>query len=314
MRIDTLSYSNSQTQGARRREWLRQHAPQHLQQCATLMLQALRLRGPAASRCTLVLGAGACTEIPLAELACASDEVVLADLDQSAMQQGRDELPSPALRKRVRLVQADLSGGVSSHLHQLVRQRDWHKLAAAGAQPFFDAVAQCLEDCFVPDPPQIQQLFPGESGLVISSLLVSQLFSYPILDLLDMVDQVAPALQGEQERHRRYQDAAQAFRIRIIKAHLHLLRTLLDLDGVIVLISDGRGFACNVYGTDHDTKHARSIPLVPHAFFDLVSETFTVLEEARWQWLTDLPEKERPGRGYEVVGYIATGNPPWRRD
>lgn len=270
------------------------------------MLQALRQRGPAASRSTLVLGAGACTEIPLAELARSSDEVALADLDQVAMQQGRDGLLLPALCKRVRLVQADISGDVSSHLSQLVRQQDWHKLAAAGAQPFFDAVAQCLEDCFVPDPPELQHLFPGEFGLVISSLLLSQLFSYPILDLLDLVQQIAPALQGEQERHRRYQDAAQAFRIRIIKAHLHLLRTLLDLDGVIVLLSDVRGFAFNVYGTDHDAKHVRSIPLVPHAFFDLVAETFTVLEEARWQWLTDLPEKERPGRGYEVAGYIAT--------
>lgn len=271
------------------------------------MLQALRLRGPATSRSTLVLGAGACTEIPLAELARASDEVVLADLDQVAMQRGQDERSSPALHKRVRLVQADISGGVSSYLNRLIEQQNWHKLADAGSQTFFDTVAQCLEDCFVPDPPELQPLFSGEFGLVISSLLVSQLFSYPILDLLDLVQQVAPVLQGEQERHRRYQDAAQAFRIRVIKAHLHLLRTLLDLDGVIVLLSDVRGFAFNVYGTDHDAKHARSIPLVPHTFFDLVAETFTIVEEVRWQWLTDLPEKERPGRGYEVAGYIATG-------
>ncbi|HEU5230753.1 MAG TPA: hypothetical protein VFU49_23225 [Ktedonobacteraceae bacterium] len=304
MRIDTLSYSNSQTQGVQRREWLRLHAPQHVQQCTALMLHALQQRDSATSRSTVVLGAGACTEIPLAALVRASDEVVLADLDLVAMQRGRDELALPALRQRVRLVQDDLSGGVSSNLNRLIKQQDWDKLASGSPQTFFDALALCLENCSVPDPPELPQLFVAEFGVVISSLLVSQLFSYPILDLLDLVQRVAPAFQGEQERHHRYQEAAQAFRIRIIKAHLHLLRSLLDVGGVAVLLSDVRGFAFNVYGTDHDAKHHRSIPLVPHLFFGLVAETFTVIEEARWEWLTDLPVKERLGRGYEVVGYL----------
>src|SRR5579883_2977955 len=69
VRIDNLTYSNIQTQGARRREWLRQYSPQHLEQSAALMLSALQDRAPAASRSTLVLGAGACTEIPLTDLA-----------------------------------------------------------------------------------------------------------------------------------------------------------------------------------------------------------------------------------------------------
>ena len=88
MRIDTLTYNNIQTQGAQRRVWLRQHSPQHLQQCTALMLRGLQLRQRSASSSTLVLGAGACTEIPLAELARDSDEVVLADYDLASMQQG----------------------------------------------------------------------------------------------------------------------------------------------------------------------------------------------------------------------------------
>ena len=84
MRIDTLPQNNVQAQGPSRREWLRQHSPQHLQQCIALTKRALGLRVPATSRSTLVLGAGACTEVPLADLARASDEVVLADLDLTA--------------------------------------------------------------------------------------------------------------------------------------------------------------------------------------------------------------------------------------
>jgi len=123
MRIDTLPQKNEQSQGPRRREWLLQHSPQHLQQCTALTMQALQLRAPAASRSTLVLGAGVCTEVPLADLTRVSEEVVLADLDLAAMQRGRDELTSSALHKRIRFVQCDITGGVSSNLASLITPR-----------------------------------------------------------------------------------------------------------------------------------------------------------------------------------------------
>ncbi len=304
MRIDTLPQNNEQSQGPRRREWLRQHSLQHLQQCTALTTQALQLRAPAASRSTLILGAGACTEVPLTDLTRASEEVVLADLDLAAMQHGCDELTSSALRKRIRFVQCDITGGVSSNLASLIRRQDWQKLVSQGSQALFDALALCLEQCQVPDPPEIYALQPGDFGFVISSLVLSQLFSYPLLDALDHVQTVAPSLVSEQERHRRYQEAAQAFRIRIINAHLHFLRSLLDIGGIAVLLSDSslldiggiavllsdiRGFVFNVYGTDHDVAHRRSLPLVPRIFPELVRDTFTVVGEAQWEWLADLP-------------------------
>ena len=309
MRIDALPYSNSQTQGALRREWLRQHSPQHLDTCAALMLRALSHRQPGASRSVLVLGAGACTEVPLAQLARASDEVVLADLDLAAMQRGRDELASLALRKRIHLLECDISGGVSTNLAILLEKQPWENLVTQGATALFDAAARCLEQCSVPDPPEIPGLAAAEFGVVISSLILSQLFSYPLLDILDHVQRIAPDLLGEQERHHRYQEAAQAFRVRVIQAHLDLLRELVDMGGSVVLISDVRGFVFDVYegtGTNHDAGHRRTIPLVPRTLFDMVCETFAVVEEAHWEWLTDLPEKDKLGRGYEVVGYVLT--------
>src|SRR5579883_23909 len=112
MRIDTLVTNNAQTQGARRRETISRQSPQHLENATGLMLQAMKERPYSVSRSTLVLGAGACTEVPLAALVHHSDEVVLADLDRASMQQARDELSAPAMRKTVSLVSADLSGGV----------------------------------------------------------------------------------------------------------------------------------------------------------------------------------------------------------
>ncbi len=90
----------------RRREWLRQHAPQHLEHCATLMERALRLRSPETSQSTLVLGAGTCTEVPLITLCRGSDEVVLADLDLAAMQRGCEVVTAPSQRRQIQLVQA----------------------------------------------------------------------------------------------------------------------------------------------------------------------------------------------------------------
>jgi len=309
VRIDTLTYNNVQTQGARQRAWLRQYSPQHLEHCAALTLRAFKLRQPAASQSTLVLGAGACTEVPLDDLAHASDEVVLADFDLAAIQQGRDELASPALRKRIHLLQCDISGGISASLKRLVERQPWTSLVLQGPQAVFDAAAHCLEQCTVPDPPQLEGLGAGGCGIVISSLLLSQLFSYPLLDILDHVQRIAPDYPGEQERHRHYQEAAQAFRIRVISAHLHLLRELVDIGGVVVLLSDVRGFAFNVYGTDHDAEHRRTIPIVPRTLPDLVRENFAVIEEARWDWLTDLPEKNKLGRGYEVIGLVLMPTP-----
>lgn len=303
-RIANLPYSNIQMQGAQRRQWLRQYSPQHLQQCASMVAHALQRRAAATSQSSLVLGAGACTEVPLAELCRFSDEVALADLDLTAMQQGRDELTSIALRKRVRLVRCDMSGDVSQNLARLLNQQSWRELSAQGAHAVFDAAALCLEECPIPDPPQFQELPSGNFGLVVSSLVLTQLFSYPLLDVLDTIQLHAPSLLTEQERQRRYQDAAQNFRIRSINTHLHLLRTLLDTGGVVVLLTDVRGFVFTVHGTDHDATHRRAMPLVPRAFPDLVGATFKIVEEAYWEWLTDLPTKDRPGRGYEVSGYV----------
>ena len=133
-RIDNLLYSNVQMQGVQRRQWLQQNSPQHLQQAAARVVHALRLREAATSRSTLVLGAGACTEVPLVDLARASDEVVLADLDLPSMQQARDELTSSALRKQIHLLKCDISGGVSHDLERLIAQQNWSQLASQGAR------------------------------------------------------------------------------------------------------------------------------------------------------------------------------------
>ncbi|HEU5374149.1 MAG TPA: hypothetical protein VFV38_01800 [Ktedonobacteraceae bacterium] len=304
VRIDTLVPNNAQTQGARRREVLSRQSPQHLENSTGLLLAALHQRPYRVSHSTLVLGAGACTEIPLAALVHNSDEVVLVDLDRLSMQQASAELATPTLRKAVRMVAEDLSGGISANLERLLARQPWSVLARQGARAIFDAAATCLEECLVPDPPEIAGLGSGNFGIVSSSLVLSQLFSYPLLDVLDRVQRVAPDTLEEQERHTRYQAVARAFRERVIAAHLHFIRSLLDQDGLAVLLCDQRGFVFDAPNPQHAAEHRRAIPLVPHSFFKLVEDNFTVLEKREWEWLTDMPVEGRYGRGYEVVGYL----------
>jgi hypothetical protein len=304
VRIDSLPFNNQQTQGTLRREALRSQSPQHLKESVDLMREAVRLRSSSTSRGIIVLGAGACTEVPLADLVRASDEVTLVDFDLQAMQRACEALPSPRQRKQVRLLEADISGNVSAKLNRLLQRQVHSDLVSQGTAAVFDAAAHCLDQCDVPDPPQLQGISNGEYGIVISSLVLTQLFSYPLLDVLDHIQTIAPQLVGEQERQRHYQEAAQNFRTRIIQAHLHLLRGLVDHGGLVVLLSDVRGFVFTVSGTDHDARHRQTMPLVPRTFFELVQANFTITEERHWEWISDLPEQNRPGRGYEIVGYI----------
>jgi len=134
--------------------------------------------------------------------------------------------------------------------------------------------------------------------------VLSQLFSYPLLDVLDRVQKIAPAALNEQERHHRYQEATQAFRTRVIEAHLHLIRSLLDTDGLAVLLCDQRGFVFDAPNPQLTAEHRRAIPLVPRVFFELVEQNFTIVEKREWEWLTDMPAEGRYGRGYDVIGYL----------
>ena len=73
---------------------------------------------------------------------------------------------------------------------------------------------------------------------------------------------------------------------------------------IVVILSDVRGFVFEVFGTENDAQHRRTLPVVPRSLPELVRESFHVMEERHWEWITDLPGEGKLGRGYEVVGYV----------
>jgi len=74
--------------------------------------------------------------------------------------------------------------------------------------------------------------------------------------------------------------------------------------GIVVLLSDVRGFVFEVFGAENDSQSRQTLPVVPRSLHELVREIFHVMEERHWEWITDLPGEGKLGRGYEVVGYV----------
>lgn len=310
MRIARLSTENPRTQGPERRAWYRKNSSEHLRTVAALMEEGIRARQAETPPRTLVLGAGACTELPLERLVRASKSVLLVDIDVLGMAQARDELPE-SLRPRIDLLQADLSGGVSDALAADLTLQPWGDLAQLGTRAPLDAAASCIERCPVPDPPRIPQLTPGSYDLVLSTLVLTQLFSLPLLDVVDTLAYQAAGVVDLRENYPRYREAAQQFRRRIALAHLSLLESLLAPGGVAVLMSDETGYLLPPVSGPHMRDPREALPLLPQDVLALpedLEQRFEVIGSPRtWEWLVSAPSATTPGRLYDAFGVVLRG-------
>jgi hypothetical protein len=311
MRIERLARENARTQGPERRAWYRRHSPEHLRALEALVAAALVARKPSAPSTAAVLGAGACTELPLERIARACERVTLVDLDAAGMGHARDEELSPALRPRMELLAADLTGGVSAALSARLRAQPWADLAALGGPQGsapLDAAADCLERCPIADPPQIAGLAPGGYGLVVSSLTLTQLFSLPLLDVLDTLNFHAPGAADLRETSLRYQAAARGFRRRIAQAHLSLIAALLAPGGAALLTSDVTGYLLAPGSGPHRGSADEAFEMLPRAVLDLAADLAPrferVGEPRRWRWLVSAPAGGMPGRAYDAMGIV----------
>lgn len=315
MRISRLTQENARSQGPMRRSWYRRHSLTHLRSIESLVETALAARNPAAPRAAVVLGAGACTEVPLAAIARACTSVLLADVDVAGMAHARDELPAE-LRARVDLLQADLTGGVSATLAQELAAQPWADLTAlggVGGHAPLDAAAACLERSAIPDPPSLPQLSPRGYGFVMSSLTLTQLFSLPLLDVLDTLSLHAPAVAALRDTYPRYRDAAAAFRRRVAHAHLALIGALLAPGGTGLLVTDFVGYLLPPASGQHAGGPAESLPILPPEVLDIpldLVDRFEVVGAPRtWRWLVSAPDAAAPGRAYDVTGVVFRAPP-----
>ncbi len=302
MRIQRLAQENQSMQGPNKRAWYQRNSPGHLEAIRALTLAALETQ-PAPIARVAILGAGACTELPLEEIAQQAEEVVLVDLDELALQQARRRLSS-SLQGRVRLVTADITGDVSASLERTLMGQRWQALKAQGADAVLTAVAGCLDRCDVSQPPTLAEVRPGRCGVVISSLVVTQLWSYPLLDVTDLLNTLDPALAGQQHDHPALGPAIERFKLRVARGHLLLLARLLRPNGAAVLIAEDEGRLTPQQGQASQGLDA-PLPLLPAGFDGLIDESFLRLWQPRgWEWISDWPSAVRPGRAYHVTGSL----------
>jgi hypothetical protein len=268
---------------------------------------ALAARADGAAGAGVVLGAGASTELPLERLARACDSLTLADLDAPGMGRARDELPQ-ALRPRVRLLAADLTGGVSAALREELGIQPWRDLRGLGGTAILDGLADCLERVTVADPPKIAGLEPGSFGLVISSLTLTQLYGLPLLDALDTLLAYAPDLAERRDAHPRYVAATRDFRRRVTLAHLSLIARLLAPGGAALLATDKTGYLLAPKAGPHASEGREALETLPAsalAWPDDLEARFTLVGQPRaWAWMVAMPEGETPGRAYDVVAAV----------
>ncbi len=308
MRIQRLAKENQSMQGPGKRAWYQRNSPDHLAAIQSLVERALATQGLEVIPRVAILGAGACTELPLAEIAQRAEEVILLDLDEFALQQARRQL-STRLQGRIRLAPADVTGGVSAYLEQTLMGQRWQALKAQGAEAVLTAAAGCLDRCEIPQPPDLAELRPGRCGVVISSLVMTQLWSYPLLDLTDLLNTLDPALAGQQHDHPLLGPAIERFKQRVARGHLLLLARLLRPTGTAALIAEDEGRLTPQQGQEAPGMDT-PLPLLPEGFDALVEEVFTPMEPPRgWEWISDLPSAVRAGRTYHVTGYVLAQRP-----
>jgi hypothetical protein len=307
MRIARLAEENPRTQGPERRAWYRRNSPTHLRAIATLVEEALAARAAGGPSRAVVLGAGACTEAPLERLARAFEQTLLVDVDVPGMARARDELPA-SLRSRVDLLQADITGGVSDALASDLRAQPWRDLALLGPSAALDAAASCLERCPVPDPPELPTLIPQGYSLVFSDLVLTQLYSLPLLDVVDILSLYAPDAVDLRETNARYRPAAQAFRRRVALAHLALLASLLAPEGAAILATDRTGYLLPPKSGPHARDPRETLVVLPPDVLpipgDLATRFQLVGKPRAWEWLVTAPDAANFGRMYEAVGAI----------
>ena len=301
MRIQRLAIENQSMQGAARRSWYQRNSPEHLEAVRAVVLEGLAGQGGGLLSRIAILGAGACTELPLEEMVERAEEVTLVDLDEFALQQARRQLPG-RLQGRVRLITADITGGVSGALEQELMGQRWQALKARGADAVLAAAARCLERCEVPQPPELAELRPGRCGAVVSSLVVTQLWSYPLLDLTDLLNTLDPALAGQQYEHPLLGPAIERFKERVARGHVLLLARLLRETGRAALITEAEGRLVPQMGQDAPGADV-PLALLPASFQQVVAESFeSALAWREWEWISDWPTAIRAGRTYRVTG------------
>jgi hypothetical protein len=139
--------------------------------------EALRRTPVIEERTALILGAGGCLDIPLAEIVTEFDKTTVVDVHTEQTEEALGRLPSSLLGK-VSLVRAELSGfakGLNDMFEQASEQKDFGQ--------FVEVTAAMTRQLDVAGRAELG----SDYSFVCSQLLMTQLASIPFLNLSEMI-------------------------------------------------------------------------------------------------------------------------------
>jgi hypothetical protein len=273
-------------------------ADQHVAESSRMILEVAARVG---KRRAIALGAGKCQEIALAKLASQFDQIVLVDLDRSALEEGlaAAEL-TPDQRRKIDIRIADLTG-VTDRL-----ERAWRDAMADASDPTdaIERLAAVTDGEMALNEPGAATLSGETFDLVIASCLLSQLHA-PAARRAEQVfaERFADSL-AQLRSAARWLGGLQALARRIEASFIDRLPSLVAPGGRIYLsetvqtcltelAADG---AWSTAGTYRMTK---SLDLA-----DYIDHRFEIERRGRWTWVAALPQSTRPGKLFDVQSLV----------
>jgi hypothetical protein len=263
----------------------------------------LLLRGAerAAGTRAVVIGAGKLYDIPLRKLAERFEQLLLVDIDATALAQSVKQADlEPKLNARLSLVQTDVTG-----INDVFLDKARAALALTEEVEVYAGLLRLLHDYRVDEPPR---LFP--EGVVeepldfaCSSMVLSQLATPLTKYLLERFAARFPA--SERTRAPEFQLALNQFAHRLQLAHV---RSLLAAAPCIALTSDTTDQYTALDGRGNMVSAAVRLQLLCAPRLDALVPRLQArtLFGADWEWRHVVPTRSKPrGRTAEVAGVVA---------
>ena len=243
----------------------------------------------------VVLGAGACREIPLADLVARFDHVTLNDIHPEGVESAAAQI-DPAGREKLAIQIADLTGMVDPIVSK-IRQRLSECVDPHSA---FDAMAESLEAS-----PSGSFSAMGRFHLVIASCVLGQLH-YALTHRSDaLLEQRFPGHLEQLRNSPRWVANLRQLARRMKATFLDGLVRSTVAGGFIYLADSVQ--LCNVHLTSSGRwKTGNTYRMLRSAKLeDVLDDRLTVVERARWEWVGTPPSATKlTGRVYEVQALL----------
>jgi hypothetical protein len=261
------------------------------------------LRGAerAAGTRAVVIGAGKLYDIPLRKLAERFEQLLLVDIDATALAQSVKQANlEPKLNARLSLLQTDVTG-----INDVFLDRARAALALTEEGEVYAGLLRLLHDYRVDEPPRLFPEGVTERPLdfACSSMVLSQLAT-PLTQYLK--ERFAARFPGSQRTQvPEFQLALSQFTHRLQLAHV---RSLLAAAPCITLTSDTTDQYTALDGRGNMVHAAVRLQLLGAPRLDALVPRLQarVLFGAEWEWRHVVPTRSKPrGRTVEVAGVVA---------